>query len=202
MADSTEKNEKNKLTRDLKGRQTTGYLLYSYENAESAVMELKNRGFSGDEIGILMRPRSTPQSGDKTDTAATSPLDGLPSLISGPGTTTFPGVGEVITGGLLGNTFGSSVTGDDSDPTAVGISSALIALGIPEKEAKELDHGFHHGNILVVVKSDTRLAEAADVLSFYQIDNANSPHLVDDSTVSTNVWTEDANGRAVKIPIN
>jgi len=165
-------------------------------------MELKNAGFSGSDIGVAMRLENRRTGSPTGGGAATdsSVLDGIPSLVAGSGTISVPGIGDVVTGGALAGALGSSIGGQEGRSGTPNIAGMLTGLGIVDADAADLERGLKRGEILITVKSAARVRQAAEILSFNQLDNASTPHLVDDGTVSTNEWTVDANDRPVRKP--
>jgi hypothetical protein len=71
-----------------------------------------------------------------------------------------PGVGPVLTSGLLASALGGALTG-----LAGGdLVGALIGLEIPEEEARGYEREFHSGRTIVTVRAGERYDEAAAIL--------------------------------------
>ena len=167
------------ISRDWTGRHVVAGLFGSRDAAERAIMDLKNAGFSGSDIGIAMRDRNA-QGELVTDTGthaaegavggalAGGALGGILGFLVGAGALAIPGVGPVVAGGMLASAFGlaggTAIAGAGIGAATGGIVGALVGLGIPDEETKYFEHGFNAGGVLVTVKSDSRLAEAVNIL--------------------------------------
>jgi hypothetical protein len=165
--------------RDWDERDTVAAAFQSSDGAREAVQELKDRGFSDAEIGILARDRDQQgqiiedTGGHAAEGAAAGALGGgilggiLGALI-GMGALVIPGVGPVVAGGALAATFGvtggTAIAGAGVGVVAGGIVGALVGLGIPKHEAEYLEEGFREGRVLVTVSAPGRSGEVADVL--------------------------------------
>src|SRR5205823_873300 len=77
-------------TRNLTGRRTIAGLFRDRESAERAINDLKDAGFSGDQIGIVMRDRT--EQGEMVEQTGTHAAAGA--------------VSGVVGGGLLGGLVG------------------------------------------------------------------------------------------------
>lgn len=167
------------------GRQTVGALFEDRMQAENAINALKARGFRGDQIGIAMRDRTAQgqlieDTGSKAaDGAATGALSGgllggLVGFLVGVGALAIPGIGPVVSAGVLTTVFGTAgattLAGAGIGAATGGIVGALIGMGIPESEATYFETGFRKGHVLVTVNAGNRIAEAVDVLRQYNGD--------------------------------
>jgi len=161
------------------GRQTVGALFEDRMQAENAINALKARGFRGDQIGIAMRDRTAQgklieDTGSKAaDGAATGAvsgglLGGVVGFLVGVGALAIPGIGPVISAGVLTTVFGTAgataLAGAGIGAATGGVVGALIGMGIPETEATYFETGFRKGHVLVTVNAGNRIAEAVDVL--------------------------------------
>jgi len=164
------------------GRQTVGALFEDRLQAENAINALKARGFRGDQIGVAMRDRTAQgqlieDTGSKAaDGAATGAvsgglLGGLVGFLVGVGALAIPGIGPVISAGVLTTVFGTAgataLAGAGIGAATGGVVGALIGMGIPETEATYFETGFRKGHVLVTVNAGTRIAEAVDLLKQY-----------------------------------
>lgn len=164
------------------GRQTVGALFFNRSDAESAVNALKAHGFRGDQIGIALRDRNAQgklveETGTKTaDGAATGALGGgllggVVGFLVGIGALAIPGIGPVVSAGVLTTVFGTAgataIAGAGIGAAAGGIVGALVGMGIPETEARYFEEGFRKGHVLVTVNAAGRIDEAVDVLRQY-----------------------------------
>jgi hypothetical protein len=75
-----------------------------------------------------------------------------------------PGVGPVVSGGLLATALAGAATGAATGAVAGGVTGALVGLGIPEDEAKYYDEQFREGRTLMTVKADDRYDDAGDII--------------------------------------
>src|SRR5829696_1169860 len=139
--------------------------------AERAVRDLKDAGFTDNEIGVLMRdPAEQRKFAEDTGTkagegaaagAATGGLlGGVFGLLAGVGALVIPGIGPIVAGGVLASTLAGAGIG----AAAGGLAGALIGMGIPEEEAQYYERGFREGGILVTVDAGARKAEARGIL--------------------------------------
>jgi len=164
------------------GRQTIGALFQNRSDAENAINALKARGFRGDQIGIAMRDRTVQgeliqETGSKAAEAATTGavsggvLGGVVGFLVGVGALVIPGIGPIISAGVLTTALGTAgataLAGAGIGAATGGIVGALIGLGIPESEATYFETGFRKGHILVTVNAGGRITEAVDTLQQY-----------------------------------
>ncbi len=165
-----------------KGRQTVGALFTDRGDAENAINALKARGFRGDQIGIAMRDRDAQgkmmedtgtkaAEGAATGAVSGGLLGGVAGFLVGIGALAIPGIGPVISAGVLTTALGTAgataVAGAGIGAAAGGIVGGLIGLGIPEEEAKYFESGFREGHVLVTVNAGNRVTEAVDTLQQY-----------------------------------
>ena len=139
--------------------------------AERSISDLKDAGFTDQQIGVLMRDadqerKLAEQTGTKAGEAAAAgaitggALGGLVGLLAGIGALVIPGIGPIIAGGALASTLAGAGIG----AAAGGLVGALIGLGIPEEEARYYELGLQEGGILVSVDAGARAVEARNVL--------------------------------------
>lgn len=137
--------------------------------AESAVDALLKRGFTRDEVTVLMSDSTRSKEFVlETGTSAASGA-GIGSAIGGTvgatlaaivaigSTLVIPGINLVIAGPLLAALAGAGAGGATG-----GIIGALVGAGIPEHRAKAYDVGLREGGILIGVES--RSSKEADEL--------------------------------------
>lgn len=164
------------------GRQTVGALFQNRADAENAINALKARGFRGDQIGIAMRDRTEQgqlieDTGSKAAEGATTGavsgglLGGVVGFLVGAGALLIPGIGPVVSAGILtaalGTAGATAVAGAGIGAAAGGLVGGLIGLGIPETEAAYFETGFRKGHVLVTVNAGSRITEAVDVFQQY-----------------------------------
>jgi hypothetical protein len=129
--------------------------------AERAIAELHAAGFTGDEIGFVMREVSAadaPAAAPVADGAASGIVaGGIAGGIWGALTALLiPGFGPAIAGGIL--------TGILIGGAAGGLLGALMGMGVPEEEARYYQGEFEAGRALVTVRAGLRREEALAVL--------------------------------------
>lgn len=164
------------------GRKTVAALFRNRDDAENAINALKANGFRGDQIGIAMRDRtaqgkliedtgSKAAEGAATGAVGGGLLGGVVGFLVGVGALAIPGIGPVVSAGILTTALGTAgataVAGAGIGAVAGGLAGALVGLGIPEEEARYFDTGFRQGSTLVTVNAGTRLMEAVQVLQQY-----------------------------------
>jgi hypothetical protein len=165
--------------RDLTGRRTIAGLFHDREGAERAINDLKDAGFSPDQVGVAMRDRDEQgklieDTGTKAAEGAVAGavggglLGGLVGFLVGIGALAIPGIGPVLAGGALATAFGlgggTAVAGAGIGAAAGGIAGALVGMGIPEEEAKHFESGFRAGGVLVTVNAGPRTMDALAIL--------------------------------------
>jgi len=164
------------------GRQTVGALFQNRSDAENAINALKARGFRGDQIGIAMRDRTAQgqlieETGTKAAEGATTGavsgglLGGVVGFLVGVGALAIPGIGPVVSAGILTTAFGTAgataLAGAGIGAATGGIVGGLVGLGIPEQEAAYFETGFRKGHTLVTVNAGGRISEAIEVFQQY-----------------------------------
>ena len=131
------------------------------EQAENIVLELKQAGFTSDDISALLPDkRGTKDFAHEHNTkapegATTGGVAGLGvgaavGWLAGIGALAIPGVGPFIAAGPIMAALGGAAIGT----AAGGIIGALVGLGIPEFEAKRYDAKIREGNILISVHTE------------------------------------------------
>ena len=157
------------------------------EQAHQAVEALHRAGFSDNQVTMVMHHKD-----DKTvevtdlDAAKAAQVTGenkggegaaIGAVAGGLGAGavalalgTIPGIGPVLSMGtatataLFGTMFG---IGAVAGAATGGIVGALVGMDIPEEEARHYEAELKAGRVLVGVKSDDRLDEAASILDQY-----------------------------------
>lgn len=164
------------------GRQTVGALFLNRSDAEKAINGLKSAGFRGDQIGIALRDRTAQDkliedTGSKAAEGAASGavggglLGGVIGFLIGVGALAIPGIGPVVSAGVLTTVFGtvgaSTLAGAGIGAATGGVVGALVGMGIPEQEATYFETGFRKGATLVTVNAGMRVSEAVNILRQY-----------------------------------
>jgi len=173
-------------TRNLTGRNTVAGLFRDRQTAEQAIAELKDAGFKGDQIGLVMRDPaeggqiterreserggSHATSGAMTGVVGGGLLGGLAGYLVAIGALTIPGIGPVLAGGAIAQALGLGVIGTTAavgagiGAAAGGLVGALVGMGIPEEEARYFEKGLGNEEVLVTVKAGERVMEALAIL--------------------------------------
>lgn len=138
-------------------------------DAELAARDLREKGFKDDQIGYAWRDDKgkTHSEGNKSgEMAASGAGTGvvLGGLIGAGAALLIPGIGPVVSGGLLASALAGAATGAVAGGVAGGVSGALVGLGIPEEEAKFYDERFKEGGTLMTVRADDRYDDASDIV--------------------------------------
>jgi len=154
-----------------RGEGTVVGLFRERQQAELAIQELKQQGFTDSQIGVLMQDRKEQKdladtTGTKVSEAAASGAigggvaGGILGLLAGVGALAIPGVGPIVAGGALASTLAGAGIG----AAAGGLLGALVGMGIPEEDAQYFETGVRSGGILVTVEAGSRIDEARRIL--------------------------------------
>ena len=147
------------------GRQTepgmmTG-LFRDRESTEGAYQSLRERGYSDDEINVMMSDDTRKKYyGDGDSEVGNNALEGagvgaiaggtLGAILGGVATVTsnliFPGLGLVLAGPIA-----AALAGAGAGAITGGVGGALIGWGIPEETAKHYENGIREGGTVVGV---------------------------------------------------
>ena len=140
----------------------------NHHDADRAVAELRDAGFSNSQIGVVGHDKSggtTTDKGTKAEEGAlvgaavgagTGGLVGL-GILAG----LIPAIGPVIAGGALAALLANAAGG----AAIAGLAGTLIGLGIPEDDAKYYDAEFRSGRTVVTVQAGSRGSEAHAIIS-------------------------------------
>lgn len=136
----------------------------SRQEAEAALHDLRNSGFSMDRVSILAknaeqndqiagadvkdRGDNEAQEGAGIGAVAGTVLGGLGGLLVGLEALIIPGVGPFLAAGTIATTLAGAGLG----AAAGSIVGALTGLGIPEEDAKAYGERVSHGDYLVIVE--------------------------------------------------
>ncbi|MGH7515861.1 MAG: general stress protein [Gemmatimonadales bacterium] len=144
-------------------------------DAEQAISDLKDAGFTRDQIGIAIKDRAEQR--DLAGSAETSPagkgaaagavsgglVGGIIGLL---GSLLIPGLGPIVVGGVLE----SVLVGAGAGLATGGLIGGLMGLGVSEEDAKHFDTGFRGGGTLVTVDAGARVDEAQRILGSHSAD--------------------------------
>jgi hypothetical protein len=133
----------------------------SEEQAVRIVDQLKDAGFSNNDVSVLFPDRAGTRDfaheqhtkapeGTATGVAAGGVAGGVLGWLVGIGSLAIPGVGPFIAAGPILAALGGAAAGG----TIGGVTGALVGLGIPEYEAKQYEGKLKNGNILISVHTE------------------------------------------------
>jgi hypothetical protein len=156
---------------DRTGRTVVG-LFPDRRRAEAAIRDLKASGFPDDWIGLAMQDPASDTAADTgvqaADAAATGAVSGgvFGGLIGLLGSLLVPGLGPIVVGGVLASTLAGAGIGAATG----GLIGALMAIGVPEADARHFDRGLRSGGALVTVSAGARTGEALAILERHEVD--------------------------------
>jgi hypothetical protein len=141
------------------------------QDAEYALTELRDPGFSMDKVSVVAKDANrgddiagvdtSDRVGNKADEGATKGavtggvLGGLTGLLVGLGALAIPGIGPVMLAGATATALATTLSGTAIGAAAGGLIGALIGLGIPEERARVYNERVARGEYLVMVEGDT-----------------------------------------------
>lgn len=111
-------------------------------------------------------------------------VGGLAGLVFGVGALIVPGIGPVISAGLITTAIASALGGGTIGAVAGGLSGGLIGLGIPEEHAEHYEEKVREGRTLVMIEGPSAevfrvkhlLADGGiDHFRIYEIDQRPEP---------------------------
>ena len=154
--------------------QTVVGLFPTRAQAEGAVSDLKDAGFTKDQVGVAMtnleeqRMLADDTGAEVAEGAATGAVSGgvVGGLIGLLGSLLVPGVGPLVVGGVLASTL----TGAGIGAATGGIIGALVGVGVPEADAAHFDQGLRTGSTLVTVDAGSRTGDALEILQSHGMD--------------------------------
>jgi len=138
-------------------------LFDQFRDAQQAVRELVDIGFSRDDISLIANDvageysnslASADQiSGTAAGAGTGAVIGGIGGLLVGLGALAIPGIGPVIAAGPLATTLLGAGVG----AAAGGMIGALIDAGVPEEEAGYYAEGVRRGGTLVSVRAEDEM---------------------------------------------
>ena len=149
------------------GRTVVG-LFRDRGDAEQAIGDLRDAGFTREQIGIAINDRKAQRELEE-DTGANAGKGAAAGAVSGGlvggiigllGSLLIPGLGPIVVGGVLE----SVLVGAGVGAATGGLVGALVGLGVSEEDAKHFDTGFRQGGTLVTVDAGPRVAVAEQIL--------------------------------------
>ncbi len=149
--------------------------------AERAILDLEASGYNPKEMSIIMRDQPEAEAiaestGSTVATGAVSGMTtggvvgGIAGLLIGMGAIAIPGLGGLLVGGPLAAALGFSgaaattVSGAVTGALAGGLLGALMALGLPESDARVYEAHIRDGAILLAVPDLGNRDEIIDIL--------------------------------------
>lgn len=133
-------------------------------DADRAVAQLHEAGFTSGQIGVLGRDPvtgETTKTGDAADKGANAASGAAAGAALGAGAGALvglgilagviPGIGPAIAAGTLGVVLSNAAAG----AAVVGIAGALAGLGIPDDDAAHYEGEFKSGRTIVTVNDST-----------------------------------------------
>lgn len=130
--------------------------------AHKAVEELRQAGYSDEEIGYLARA-SAPEPDESTSALITNTaVEGglVGGLLGAAVALLIPGFGLAIAGGVLAAAIGGAALG----AAAGGLLGVLMGIGIPEEEARYYQKELAAGHTVITVKAESGYADALEIL--------------------------------------
>jgi len=169
--------------------------------ARDAISALKDAGFSGSDISVLMPDRDQTRAmaedtgteagaGAATGLVAGGLLGGMTGWLVGIGALAIPGVGPFIAAGALG----AALTGAAIGAGVGAIAGALVGMGVPEEEAGWYEGEVKGGRTLVTVRAGARDDVAEDILHDYGAYDVN--HQSAGSYTPRSTWSRGTAGAA------
>jgi hypothetical protein len=133
----------------------------SEEQASSIVNQLKESGFSADDVSVLLPDRAGSRDfaheqhtkapeGAAAGVVAGGVTAGVLGWLAGIGSLAIPGVGPLIAAGPIM----AALSGAAAGGAVGGMAGALVGFGIPEYEAKQFEGKVKNGNILISVHTE------------------------------------------------
>jgi hypothetical protein len=135
-------------------------LFGSRREADAVVDNLRDLGYTSDEISIVMQgegPNASPVVEGAASGATTGGIiGGVAGLLIGIGALVIPGVGALLIGGPIAAALGltgaaaTTVSGAITGALAGGLVGALVNLGVPREEAEVFERRISEGAILIL----------------------------------------------------
>ncbi|EGO62120.1 general stress protein [Acetonema longum] len=138
----------------------------SVQNAEKAVSNLRQQGFTNEEINIVTKKEKTREEQGTTEyeddditdgTLTGGTIGGIGGLLLGAGALAIPGLGPVVAAGPIAAALSGALMG--------GVAGGLIDWGIPAEVSEHYENRVKEGGILAVIRtSPSNVDKAALVL--------------------------------------
>lgn len=147
-------------------------------NAEQAIDDLNEAGFTRDEVSILARQEVVEDIVDdeRGESAVESAgvgalggtaLGGLVGLIAGASALVIPGIGPALAAGTWATVLGTTAAGAGIGAAYGGFVGALIGFGVAEEQTHIYVEGIERGGILLLVQPEDadRLSLAEEIMT-------------------------------------
>ena len=174
------------------GAGTTGVIVVALfeerSEAEDAIRDLKDAGFTNEQIGVATQGRMEAGEARSERSAVDDEADriveetasglaegaaagaltggvigGLVGLVS---SLLIPGLGPLLVGGVLA----SALMGMGVGAATGGLIGALVGMGVPEEDARYFDAGLREGRTMLTVSGTAGAAEAVAILERHGAD--------------------------------
>jgi hypothetical protein len=175
-----------------RGAETIGVIVVALfeerSEAEGAIRDLKNAGFTNEQIGVASQDRVEPQKarsegstiddeagriveetasglveGAAAGAVTGGVIGGLVGLVS---SLLIPGLGPLVVGGVLA----SALMGVGVGAATGGLIGALVGMGVPEEDARYFDAGLRKGRTLLTVSGTDMAPQAVAILERHGAD--------------------------------
>jgi hypothetical protein len=136
----------------------------SPSDAEKALNELKDAGFTPEQVSVVAKDtRETESMVERSDMAGAETsgatagaflggiTGGIAGWLVGIGALAIPGIGPIVAAGALATTLGGAALG----AVAGGLIGALVGAGIPEEDARGYETHVREGRILITAQATT-----------------------------------------------
>jgi uncharacterized membrane protein len=150
------------------GRTVVG-LFRDRRDAEQAIGDLRDAGFTREQIGIAINDKGAQREMEDQTGANAAGKGAAAGAVSGGlvggiigllGSLLVPGLGPIVVGGVLE----SVLVGAGVGAATGGLVGALVGIGVGEEDARHFDAGFREGGTLVTVDAGDRVGEAELIL--------------------------------------
>ena len=151
-------------TQNMSAGQTVVGIFDGQNDAEKALNELKDAGFTPDQVSVVAKDTRETKSmvegssmgGAETSGIGTGALlgglfGGAAGWLVGIGALAIPGIGPIVAAGALATTLGGAAVG----AAAGGLIGALVGAGIPEEDARTYETHVKEGRILITAQAAT-----------------------------------------------
>lgn len=148
-------------------RGTVVNVFKDHDEARSAVSELRDKGFSAEEVGVVGRLENGTTAASNESYAAEGAATGI---AAGAGAGALWGLGivagvmPVLGPAIAGGTLAAILTSAAAGAAAAGVTGTLVGLGIPREEADYYESEVRGGRFLVTVSATGREAEASEIM--------------------------------------